>query len=96
MGSLCKQPSHPIWVVASESHYSVLFALSAAVQDTSPLAEVARLVESAVCSVKGPRPIRLPGRSEGSGRSHAPRSAACASWKPAVLASGARRRPPQS
>ena len=51
MGSLCKQPSHPIWVVASESHYSVLFALSAAVQDTSPLAEVARLVDSAVCSV---------------------------------------------
>ena len=38
VGSLFKQPTHPLWVVASESHYSLLFSLSGAVQHTSPLA----------------------------------------------------------
>ncbi len=32
VGSFCKQPVHPIWVVASESHYSILFALTGQVQ----------------------------------------------------------------
>ena len=32
VGSFFKQPVHPIWVVASESHYSILFALTARVQ----------------------------------------------------------------
>ena len=36
----------------------------------------AQLVEMAVCPAGGQRPIRLPGPSEGSGRSYAPRSAA--------------------
>lgn len=40
VGSLSKRPSFPIWIVASESHYSVLFALRAAVQDTSALAAI--------------------------------------------------------
>ena len=38
VGSLFKQPSQPLWVVASESHYSLLFSLSGAVQQSSPLA----------------------------------------------------------
>jgi surfactin synthase thioesterase subunit len=32
VGSFFKQPVHPIWVVASESHYSILFALTTRVQ----------------------------------------------------------------
>ena len=40
VGALCKRPSFPIWIVASESHYSVLFALAASVQDTSALASI--------------------------------------------------------
>ena len=38
VGALCKRPTFPIWIVASESHYSVLFALAGSVQDTSALA----------------------------------------------------------
>ena len=40
VGALCKRPSFPIWIVASESHYSVLFALAGSVQDTSALASI--------------------------------------------------------
>ena len=32
VGSYYKQPAHPIWVVASDSHFSVLFGTSASVQ----------------------------------------------------------------
>eukprot|EP00899_Mesostigma_viride_P010424 jgi/Mesvir1/19383/Mv10420-RA.1 len=35
VGDLLKNPKYPIWVVGSESHYSVLFGLSNAVQDDS-------------------------------------------------------------
>jgi len=37
VGSLYKQPLCPVWVVASQSHFSVLFSLSAAVLRTSHL-----------------------------------------------------------
>ena len=37
MGNFFKQPHAPIWVVASESHYTVLFALSTSVQATDAL-----------------------------------------------------------
>jgi hypothetical protein len=37
VGSHFKQPIHPIWVVASESHYSILFALTASVQAVDAL-----------------------------------------------------------
>ena len=32
VGDFFKKPEHPIWVVASESHYSLLFATTASVQ----------------------------------------------------------------
>ena len=40
VGHYFKQPSHPIWVVASESHYSLLFATSNAVQATDPISRL--------------------------------------------------------
>ena len=40
MGNLFKQPHSPIWVVASESHYTVLFALTAEVQATDALGAI--------------------------------------------------------
>jgi hypothetical protein len=57
-------------------------------------ARAPQLVENAVHTVCGQRPICLPGPSEGSGRSHSPQSAARAARNLAV-ASGARLRPPQ-
>ena len=52
-------------------------------------------VERTLRPARGRRPIRPPAASKGSGRSHAPRSAASAAWKLAV-ASAARLRPPRS
>ena len=40
VGTYFKQPTHPIWVVASESHYSILFALSASVQATDAISQL--------------------------------------------------------
>ena len=40
VGEYFKKPLHPIWVVASESHYSLLFATEANVQSTDALSQV--------------------------------------------------------
>ena len=40
VGTFFKQPMHPIWVVASESHYSLLFATSNEVQATDAVSEL--------------------------------------------------------
>ena len=47
VGNYYKQPHAPIWVIASESHYSLLFSLSAAVQSTDALSQLEeRLLEA--------------------------------------------------
>ena len=40
VGSLYKRPKLPIWVVGSESHYSVLFGIDAAINHVSKLEEL--------------------------------------------------------
>ena len=40
VGALFKRPASPIWVIASESHYTLLFACDGAVQEVSALAAV--------------------------------------------------------
>ncbi|KAL1495180.1 hypothetical protein AB1Y20_017045 [Prymnesium parvum] len=45
VGNFFKQPHAPIWVVASETHYSVLFGLSTSVQAIDPLSTIERQLE---------------------------------------------------
>ena len=47
MGSFFKGPTHPIWVVASESHYSLLFATTNAVQQTDEVAKIEEHLQQA-------------------------------------------------
>jgi hypothetical protein len=47
VGSFFKAPSHPIWVVASESHYSLLFALTNDVQQTDAAAQLEERLQQA-------------------------------------------------
>ena len=47
VGTYYKEPRFPIWIVASESHYSILFALTASVQATDELSQLeGRLLEA--------------------------------------------------
>ena len=47
MGQYFKQPGQPIWVVASESHYSLLFATSNAVQATDAVQQIEERLNAA-------------------------------------------------
>ena len=47
VGSFFKAPVQPIWVVASESHYSLLFALTNAVQKTDAIAQLEERLQHA-------------------------------------------------
>ena len=47
VGAYFKAPIHPIWVVASESHYSLLFALSDSVQATDAISRIEERLQQA-------------------------------------------------